>query len=191
MMIVSSLNLSVSWEPSFMTASCTSATSEFGDRTSDSGFSIEVHRKRIASIGNLNCLRSRLRRRLVKACAALIALAAITVSPGLAQTTPTTLRAETFVVPPFVMERGDALTGFSIDLWEEIAARLKVKTAYEKAPNISVGLEALRSKKSDIGVSAILMTVERDKEFDFSFPIMEAGQQVMVLIPARVDFRIP
>ena len=70
---------------------------------------------------------------------ALISLAAIMISPALAQTTPTTLRVETFVVAPFVMERGDALTGFSVDLWEEVAARLKVKTTYEKAPNISAG----------------------------------------------------
>jgi hypothetical protein len=38
--------------------------------------------------------------------------------PVLAQTTPTALRVVTFVAPPFVIEHGDKLTGFSIDVWD-------------------------------------------------------------------------
>ena len=90
------------------------------------------------------------------------------------------LRVETFVAPPFVIEQEGELTGFSIDLWKEVAARLKVDSVYEKAPTPSAGFAALRSKQADLAVSAILVTVERDREFDFSYPILEAGQKVMV-----------
>ena len=100
--------------------------------------------------------------------------------PVLAQTTPTALRVVTFVAPPFVIEHGDKLTGFSIDVWDEIAARLNVKTVYEKALSPGAGFDALRSKNVDLGISAILMTATRDREFDFSQPILEAGQQVMI-----------
>ncbi|MBS0580111.1 MAG: transporter substrate-binding domain-containing protein [Proteobacteria bacterium] len=99
---------------------------------------------------------------------------------AIAETTQTELRAVTFVAPPFVIEHGDKLTGFSIDIWDEIAARLNVKTVYEKALTPGAGLDALRSKKVDLGISAILMTAARDREFDFSQPILESGQQVMI-----------
>jgi len=36
----------------------------------------------------------------------------------------------TMVFPPFVMEQNGSLTGFSIELWNAIAARLKLKTRY-------------------------------------------------------------
>lgn len=91
-----------------------------------------------------------------------------------------TVRVETFIAAPFVIEEGHELTGFSIDLWREVAARLQVDSVYEKAPTLSAGIEALRSKQADVGVSAVFITVERDREFDFSYPILEAGQQVMV-----------
>ena len=91
-----------------------------------------------------------------------------------------TLRVETFVAPPFVIEQEGKLTGFSIDLWNETASRLRVASVYEKAPTASAGFAALRSKQADLAVSAILVTAERDREFDFSYPILEAGQQVMV-----------
>ena len=55
-------------------------------------------------------------------------------SPTRAQTTSTKLRVELFLLPPFAMERDGTLVGFSIDLWREIAARIKVETDYHMAP---------------------------------------------------------
>ena len=115
-----------------------------------------------------------------RSCSAVLLAAIIFASPALAQTVPTKLRVATFVVPPFVMEQNGTLTGFSIDLWEEIAARLKAKTDYQLAPEVAAGFDALRSKKADLLVSSVYITPERDKEFDFSYTILEAGQQVMV-----------
>jgi polar amino acid transport system substrate-binding protein len=116
--------------------------------------------------------------------AALLVFAAV-ISPALAQNSPKTLRVETFIVPPFVIEQSGELTGFSIDLWTEVARRLGIKTDYQVAPDVASGFEAMRSKKADIAVSGVFITKERDRQFDFSYTILESGLQVMVRDPGR------
>jgi len=89
------------------------------------------------------------------------------------------LRVAAFIVPPFVMEQNGALTGFSIDLWNAIAARLKRKTIYQIVPDVSALEDAMRSKTADLTL-AMYITSARDEVFDFSYPILEAGVQIMV-----------
>ncbi len=89
------------------------------------------------------------------------------------------IRAAVFVVPPLVMEQNGSLTGFSIDLWNAIAARLKRRTVYQLVPDVSALEEAMRSKTADLTL-AIIITSARDEVFDFSFPILDAGLQIMV-----------
>ena len=47
-----------------------------------------------------------------------------------AQTAPRGIAVATRVLPPLVVEQKDTLSGFSIELWNAIAARLKLKTNY-------------------------------------------------------------
>ena len=101
-------------------------------------------------------------------------------SPIWAQNAPAEVRVAAFTVLPFVMERGDRLTGFSIDLWEEIAARLKVKSSYKIVPDPNACVESVRSSNTDICVSGIFYTTERDKVIDYTYPTLNAGQRVMV-----------
>jgi polar amino acid transport system substrate-binding protein len=101
-------------------------------------------------------------------------------SPALAQLVPATLRVETFAVPPLAMEKDGRWSGFSIELWEEIARRLNTKSAYQPAPGVQAAFDALKSGQADIVVTGVFITAERDREFDFSHTIMETGQQVMV-----------
>ena len=105
-------------------------------------------------------------------------------STGTVSTTGETpeLRVAAFIVPPLVMEQNGALTGFSIDLWNAIAARLKRKTIYQIAPDVSALEEAMRSKTADLTL-ALLVTSARDEVFDFSYPTLEAGLQIMVRDP--------
>lgn len=111
---------------------------------------------------------------------AILSLATILISPALAETDEPPLRAATLVLPPFVVEHNGALTGFSIELWNEIAGRLGVKTTYQVMPDVNAVFDSLRFGNADIAVSSLFYTSERDREFDFSYPIMEAGLQVMV-----------
>jgi polar amino acid transport system substrate-binding protein len=101
-----------------------------------------------------------------------------TKAPALAQTKD--LRVVTRVLPPMVSERDGALTGFSIELWNEIAARLRLKTSYHIAPDIAALLSDVRSGKAELGVAAISITSARETEFEFSHPILNAGLQIMV-----------
>ena len=89
------------------------------------------------------------------------------------------LRVAAFVVPPLVMEQNGSLTGFNIDLWNAIAARLNRKTIYQIAPDVSALEEAMRSKRADLTL-ALLITSARDEVFDFSLPTLQAGLQIMV-----------
>ena len=91
------------------------------------------------------------------------------------------LRVVTRVLPPLVVEQpGGRLSGFSIELWERISERLKIKSSYHIAPNIGALLGDVRSGKADVGVAAISITAAREAEFDFTHPILNAGLQIMV-----------
>jgi len=90
------------------------------------------------------------------------------------------IRAVATVVPPFVIEERGQLTGFSIDLWNEVAVRLGVKTRYLVVPEAAGLLDALRSNEADVVVSVLFYTAELDREFDFTYPTLNAGLQVMV-----------
>ncbi|MFO1056397.1 MAG: transporter substrate-binding domain-containing protein [Dongiaceae bacterium] len=92
----------------------------------------------------------------------------------------TAIRALAFVVPPFVMKEGDRLTGFSIDLWDEVSSRLKVETAFEVASDVNRYRDGLHAREAQVGVTPVFYSAKLDEEFDFSYPIMAAGLQVMV-----------
>jgi polar amino acid transport system substrate-binding protein len=100
--------------------------------------------------------------------------------PSWAQDATSEIRVATLIIPPFVIKDGDHLTGFSIDLWEEIAAREHLKPSYQIAPDIPSVIEAVRNGKAEIGVSGIYFTKDRDKVIDYTYPIMNVGLQVMV-----------
>lgn len=90
------------------------------------------------------------------------------------------MQVVTRVLPPMVVQRGDELSGFSIELWNEIARRLNLKFKYHTAPNVAEQLAQVRSGKADLAVAAISITSAREEEFDFSQPMMNAGLQIMV-----------
>jgi len=89
------------------------------------------------------------------------------------------LRVAVFIAPPMVMEQNGSLTGFSIDLWNAIATRLKVETSYQIMSDGRVMEEALRSKSADLTPAATISSA-RNEAFDFSYPIFETGLQIMV-----------
>lgn len=86
----------------------------------------------------------------------------------------------TGIVPPLAMKQGDTITGFSVELWQEIAHRLGLVSDFKIVPDLDAYLAALRSKEATVGNAIIYYSTERDKEFDFSFPVLEAGVQIMV-----------
>jgi polar amino acid transport system substrate-binding protein len=91
-----------------------------------------------------------------------------------------TVKVSTRIVSPFVTEENGELGGFSIELWKNIAQELDLKSDFQKTGNITDLLNAVKSKQADIGISAISVTSQREKDFDFSQPIFDSGLQILV-----------
>jgi len=79
-----------------------------------------------------------------------------------------------------VIQQGDSLTGFSIDLWNAIGERLHVTTQYRPAPDVQALLDDVAAGGADVGIAAISITSGRDEKFDFSQPILNSGLQILV-----------
>jgi polar amino acid transport system substrate-binding protein len=101
------------------------------------------------------------------------------------------VRAVAGVFPPFVMSERGRLTGFSVDLWEAVAAKMDVPTSLQIAPSTAAAFEALRDGKADVVITGHFYTPERNREFDFSYSILNAGQQVMVRSTGRTGMNTP
>lgn len=82
---------------------------------------------------------------------------------------------------PFVMETsGGELTGFSIDLWNEISNRLDVPTEFLRTGNVAGQLSAVAEDRADVAIGAISLTADREERFDFSQPTLDGGLQIIV-----------
>jgi polar amino acid transport system substrate-binding protein len=101
------------------------------------------------------------------------------VSPSWAQGEKV-VHAAVAVFPPAVMQSGGHLTGFSIDIWEAIAARIKVKTDIAILPDVPSLAKAMKSRQADILLTPAIYTEERDRDFDFTYPILTAGFEIAV-----------
>ena len=99
--------------------------------------------------------------------------------PASAQGETPEVRAVTILAPPAVMEQNGTLTGFSVDLWNAIATRLKLKTSYQIVPDVGAQEEAMRSKSADLTLS-VFITSARDEVFDFSIPTLQTSLQILV-----------
>jgi polar amino acid transport system substrate-binding protein len=108
-----------------------------------------------------------------------LVLAAAAPIRGLAQTEAPKLRVATRVVAPFVMREGDHLTGFSIDLWNALAEEAGFQFSYTEVQTLPELVDSVRTGKADLAISAISITADRAKSFDFSQPIFNAGVQIM------------
>ncbi len=103
------------------------------------------------------------------------------VSPSMAEGDGTEIRAVAAVIPPLVMEDHQGhLTGFSLELWNEVATKLGARTSLRVVPNTVALLDALRRGESDIAIMGMYYTTERDRDFDFTYSTLSAGLQVMV-----------
>ena len=91
-----------------------------------------------------------------------------------------TIRVATRVLPPFVFKDGDGYTGFSVELWNEIALEMGLETQWVEAPNVKGILAAVGDGQADLAIAAISITSEREEKFDFSQPMFDSGLQIMV-----------
>jgi polar amino acid transport system substrate-binding protein len=89
------------------------------------------------------------------------------------------IRVVTKEIEPFVIKDQDRLTGFSIDLWKEMASFAGVQYEFVEAQTVTEQLDAVLEGEADVAIAAISMTAEREEDLDFSYPYYLAGLQIM------------
>ena len=91
-----------------------------------------------------------------------------------------TLTVATRTLPPFVIKRNGALTGFSVDLWNALARQTGAQAEFVEFATLPELLSSIKDQKADLAISAISITSDREKTFDFSQPILNSGLQILV-----------
>ena len=81
---------------------------------------------------------------------------------------------------PFVMTNGQIKSGYTIELLEAVAKRENWTLAYLSVDNVGEQLQAVREERVDAAATAISITADRTKDYDFSQPILNSGLQIIV-----------
>lgn len=92
-----------------------------------------------------------------------------------------TVKVVTRVLPPFIIPGDNGYSGFSAELWIELARRTNVNFTWQRVNNVKEILAAVEKGDAQVGIAAISITAAREQQFDFSQPMFEGGLQVMVL----------
>ncbi len=103
----------------------------------------------------------------------------IACAPALSQPRDENLRVATRLVRPFVFEEKGRLTGFSVELWQEITRLMNVKSEFIVKPTVKELLASVNSHEAALGIAAISITAEREMQLDFSQPMFDAGLQIL------------
>lgn len=82
---------------------------------------------------------------------------------------------------PFVMRTSSGeLTGFSVDLWDEVAKRMGWATEYLVTDDVRGQLASVAAGRASVAVGGISLTAQRERSFDFTQPTLDAGLQIIV-----------
>ena len=88
------------------------------------------------------------------------------------------LRVVTSATAPFVLPRTDPPTGFSVDLWNEVARRLHRDFTWNIVRNPAQVLTSLVSNEADVAIGAIPVTQESEQIIDYSLPYFDSGLRI-------------
>ena len=83
--------------------------------------------------------------------------------------------------PPHVMDEGDRLSGFDIDIWNEIADSLDLESEFRIMPFERL-LQAIERREVDVALAGISVTHDRELNMDFSVPYMNTGLRILTRI---------
>ena len=108
----------------------------------------------------------------------LILLIALVLWPGLSAAQD--LLVGTISRVPFSMNEEGRDTGFSIELWDEIARKIGVGYKIRRFDSFSDMLAATIAGDVDASIANISITAERERALDFTQPIFSAGLQIMI-----------
>jgi len=83
-------------------------------------------------------------------------------------------------IPPFVYTDQASPTGYSIDLWNEIAFDLGMRTEFLVLKSVPDLLDAVEDGRADGAIAAITINAEREARVDFSHPFYRSGLRIVV-----------
>ena len=90
------------------------------------------------------------------------------------------LRVVALATAPFVLPGTDPPTGFSVDLWNEVARRMHVDFTWRMVREPAELFAAVQGHDADVAVGAIVITREREEILDFSLPFLDSGLRIAV-----------
>src|SRR5947207_10722180 len=76
------------------------------------------------------------------------------------------LRVVTTPIAPFVLPDTDPPAGFSIDVWDAVARRMRVDFTL-RAVTLDERLSTVQRREADVAIGLIVMTPEDEKNVDF------------------------
>lgn len=99
------------------------------------------------------------------------------------------IRVGVKVLEPFVFldAKAGSPIGFSIDLWNAIAADMGAQYEWVLSESVNQLLTDVGSGKIDAALSAISMTPQREGMVDFTYPYFESGLQIMIRDPQEAS----
>lgn len=100
--------------------------------------------------------------------------------PAAATATPGKIRVVTRNLEPFSFEFEGKRIGFAAQLWDELAKATGLEYEVEVVGTAQEIIDAIQSRKADVGVGAISVTSKREEVIDFSQPFYESGLQILV-----------
>lgn len=103
--------------------------------------------------------------------------------PGVAaavEAEPQTVSVATHDLEPFVMTNDAIKSGFTIELLEAVAQRENWTLDYVSVDNVAAQLQAVTEGRVDAAATAISITADRTRDYDFSQPVLNAGLQIVV-----------
>ena len=88
--------------------------------------------------------------------------------------------------PPFVMPRQEASQGISVQIWDEVAARLNQPYELIYQPNTEANLRALEQGNLDLAIGPISITPDRlaNPKIDFTQPYFHGREGLMLPMKA-------
>jgi polar amino acid transport system substrate-binding protein len=97
-----------------------------------------------------------------------------------AQPVPAPIKAAVYIAPPFIMKSADGYTGFTWELWQQIAGDLKLTYDVQQVDSVAQLLQLVREKRVDVAVANLSITAARFETMDFTQPYFDAGLRIMI-----------
>ena len=109
-----------------------------------------------------------------------IALAFIVMAPhdGRGADDAKPLRVAVKPIAPFVYIDGASPRGFSIDLWNEIAGIIDLKTEFVVLETVKDLLDMAEQRGCDAAIAAVTISADREGRVDFSHPFYRTGLRI-------------